>query len=248
VNEPLFVFGGGRLGAALARVSRTPTRVFSPTPRPHAGLWLRWTATDRLPEVDGAHVCLALAPRGAADAGPLYREVVPDLVRDAWRLGAARVTVCGPAGRGDPVADAFAPQRIDARSAILRLGALFGVDDRCLWPLVVALREKGTARLPRGVPATRWLWLEDAARAALRVGPGVHTLLGHEAMDLDAIGDRLVARFGGACSRTLFGDAACAPALRSLAGEPDDWESLELGERLSVGVWVAKLPGLRRGR
>lgn len=245
----LLVLGGGRLGAAIARAATVPARVLSPTPRPHAGLWQRWSAGEPIP-VERARVVVAVAPRTPSEALPLYRDQLPRLVAEAWRGGAERVTVCGPAGRGHPVADAFVEgvARLPPRTVVLRVGALFGTDDASLWPLVTALREHGTVRLPGGVPPTRWLWLDDAARAAHRLDAGHHTLLGHEQLTPEAFGERLVARFGGTCRPALWGRAACVPELEALRGEADDWERAGLGERLSVGAWVAKLPGLRRGR
>ena len=95
----LVVFGGGRLGAAVARHAvGSRVVVASRTPRPHAGLWRAWEP-GRAPgvPVSGARVVFAL---GGPDAVTLWERDLARLVEDAWRDGAASVAVCGPAGRG----------------------------------------------------------------------------------------------------------------------------------------------------
>jgi hypothetical protein len=241
----------------IARQAAAGRRVVvaSRTPRPHAGLWRRWDAAAGLPvPVEGATVVLALAPAPREAPGRLWTDAVPRLATEAWRGGAAAVVVCGPAGEGEAGVDAFARgvARLSAapRTAVVRFGPLFGMDDRCVWPLVTALREHGVIRLPRGLPPIAPLTLDDAARAvlALAAHPGDRTLLGPERLTTEVLGARIVARFGGRWTWRLWGGTGDVDRLRAWERARDDWDDARLGPRQTVSSWAAKLPGLRRGR
>lgn len=249
----LVVFGGGHLGAAVARHAATDrVLVASRTPRPHAGLWRAWDAESgpRLP-LDGARVVFAL---GGPDGATLWPSTLPRLVLAAWRDGAASVTVCGPAGRGEPGLDAFergleglggAP-----RTTVVRFGALVGIDDGCLWPLVTAVRERGVAKLPRGLAPFAPLLLDDAARAVHRLADagGTHTLLGPDRLSVEDLGARVVDRFGGRWTHALWGSPPYAARLRAWEALPDAWDDARLGPRTAIATWITRLPGLRRKR
>jgi len=255
---PLVVLGGGRLGAAVARQGAGAGRavlVASPTPRPHAGLWRRWTAGEplRMP-LEGSAVCVALSPRSARDAAELWGQTVPRLALQAWREGAATVTVCGPAGSGEVGLDAFAggleALRAAPRTTVVRFGPLFGVDDDCVWPIVTAVRQSGVARLPRGAPLSWPLLLEDAGRAvtALLGAGGEHVLRGPQRLRTEDIGDAVIARFGGSWTWRWWGRASQPERLLAWSDMTDSWDDDRLGARLPLATWIGKLPGLRRRR
>jgi hypothetical protein len=255
---PLVVLGGGRLGGAVARQGAAAGRsviVASPTPRPHAGLWRRWSAGEplRVP-LEGATVCVALSPRTARDAGEVWGRTVVRLALQAWREGATAVTVCGPAGSGEPGLDAFdaglEALRAAPRTTVVRFGPLFGVDDGCVWPIVTAIRQSGVARLPRGAPASWPLLLDDAGRAVtvLLGAGGEHVLRGPERLRTEDIGDAVTARFGGSWAWRWWGGPPQPARLLAWSDMPDTWSDARLGARLSLATWIGKLPGLRRKR
>jgi uncharacterized protein YbjT (DUF2867 family) len=254
----LVVFGGGRLGAAVARqASLAGSRVIvaSRTPRPHTGLWRRWEAGDplRMP-IAGARVCIALGPVGGADPGELWETQVPRLALAAWRAGAASVTVCGPAEGDDPGIVRFTrglgQLSVAPQTTVLRYGPLFGVDDGCVWPLVSALRQKGVARLPRGIPPSWPLWVEDAARAVLRTwdSGAVRVLRGPERIGMEEVGAAITTRFGGRWVWRWWPGDRHLSRVRAWGELPEDWDEPRLGPRQPLATWAEKLPGLRRRR
>lgn len=255
---PLVVFGGGHLGSAVARQGAASGRsvlVASPTPRTHSGLWQRWTSDlpVRVP-MRGATVVIALSPRTQRDAPAVWGHVVPQLAASAWREGAMAVTVCGPAGQGEPGLDAFQrgvdELRTAPRTTIVRFGPLFGVEDNCVWPIISDIRQSGVARLPRGAPATWPLFLEDAARATLKLtgAGGEFVLHGPEQLGMDDIGTVIVRRFGGRWAWRWWGGPAHPARLRAWSEVRDTWSDSRLGPRQTLATWVGKLPGLRRKR
>ncbi len=264
-TEPLagvVVFGGGLLGAAIGRRAAADGHrvvVASPTPRSHAGMWCRWREGDamKLPLM-GARVCFALGPAPGADGAALWGTALPRAVLAAWRGGAASVTVCGPAGSADgqePGIDAFhmalAPLLVLApRTTVLRFGPLFGVDDACAWPLLSALRQRGVARLPRGLPATFPLATEDAARAVLRSWDmgGQRVLRGADRIGMAEVGEALTRRFGGRWVWRWWPGDRHAARLRAWEHLSDDWDDAALGARQPFTTWLERLPGLRRKR
>ncbi len=256
--SPLVVFGGGHLGGAVARHDASAGRsviIASPTPRTHPGLWRHWSAAEPLRlKLEGATVCIALSPRHPREAVELWGHAVPRLAGEAWRDGAASVTVCGPAGRGEPGLDAFergvADLRGMPRTTVVRFGPLVGADDACVWPIISAIRQRGLARLPRGAPPSWPLLLEDAARAVLALtdAGGEHVLRGPERLGLDDIGNIVTARFGGQWTWRWWGGLAQPKRLRIWSEMDDTWNDDRLGARQTLSTWVGKLPGLRRKR
>ncbi len=254
----LVVFGGGHLGAAVARHAASAGQrvlVCSPTARSHAGLWRAWSADAGLGlPLDGAQVLFALSPRRARDAEELWGATLPRLALKAWSQGAAAVTVCGPAGVGEPGIDAFGrgvEQLLRApRTTVVRFGPLVGVDDDCVWPLVTELRERGLVRLPRGLPASAPLLLDDAARAALRLADagGDHTLRGPEVLRTEDLGEIVTGRFGGRWGWRWWGGGREVARLRAWERLPDRWDDERLGPRQTLSAWIGRLPGLRRKR
>jgi hypothetical protein len=177
--------------------------------------------------------------------------VLPRVVEHALRAGVDRVTICGPFGRGLPALDAFDRAARDlARPGVTvaRLPALFGTDDRLAWPLVQAIDDRGMARIPRGLPASWPLWVEDAARAALALPEGDHTLRGPQRMEFEEIAETVVAAVGGRWGWRLFGGRAGAPRLAAQVRIPDHWDEVRLGARTLLSAWLGRLPRARRRR
>lgn len=250
----LVVLGGGLLGSAVANAGAAlgyRVTVASPTARAHAGLWRAWNADQPLPRLRGADLVVALSRLPAARPEGWSRTLTR-VAQEARTAGARAVVVCGPAGRGAPDLDAFdaAVPDLSAVAAVARFGVLAGVGDRCVWPLIQALRTSGVARVPRGLPASRALLVPDAARAVLRLlgRREVRTLIGPEALRLEDIADRMVARFGGRHTAPWWGGNQHAGHLRAWENLPDDWEDGVFGPRGTLPGWIAGLPGLRRKR
>lgn len=248
------VLGGGLLGAAVARAASASggrVVVASRTPRAQAGLWRRLdvAAPDKGLVPVGGRVVVALAP-GPGEPLTLWSEGLPRLVAWAHREGAATVVVCGPAGRGAPDVDAFSEgaAAIAGHAAVLRFGPLFGQDDPCVWPVLKAIRESGAAAIPRGLPRLAPLFVDDAARAALRLPSGDHVLRGPAELDATEIGDAIVRRFGGRWRRAWWTSRSTRRRLDAQAALPDRWDEDRLGARLSLAAWIERLPGLRRRR
>jgi NAD(P)-dependent dehydrogenase (short-subunit alcohol dehydrogenase family) len=133
----VLVVGGGLLGGAIARLASSEGArvvVTSRTPRSHAGLWRR-LEPERPLGAKGARVFFALGPRPRENA-EVWSAVLPKLVAAAWREGATRVTVCGPAGTGDAGVDAFARGLGQlggaSRTGVVRFGPLYGAEDACV--------------------------------------------------------------------------------------------------------------------
>lgn len=243
------VVGGGFLGAAVARhASARGARVLvcSRTPRPHAGMWQAYDAANgRLRVPSGARVFVAMAP-GPAEGLECWTQHLPRAVASAWRQGARSVTVCGPAGDVGAFGEGVAHGA--GRVTVVRVGPLFGNDDACIWPHIRALRERGVARFPKGIPPIPLLWVEDAARAIWRVEEGDHVLRGERVLDAAAMGEAITARFGGRWAWRLWGAKTGLARLRAQSGLPDAWDPVALGARTPFTSWVERLPGLRRKR
>ncbi len=256
----VLVLGGGVLGAAIARYAfsqRARVTVGSRNARPHAGLWRRIDL--RKPPAGlfspGMRVFLAFAPDPGALS--LWSEAMPVLVRHAWNMRVSAVTVCGPAGQGHPVIDAFAQgaRQLDRRTVVVRLPVLFGAGDTLVSPLVAAVRDREVARVPAGMPPLWPLWVEDAARAVWRLGAAdvrTHragaadlTLRGPERLHLEDVARSVAEALGGRAGRRLFGGREHLARLRAQENAQDDWDEDLLGERTRVGVWLGRLPRSR---
>lgn len=241
------VIGGGQVGAALARLlaaARVQVTVASLTERAHAGLWTRWDAlSDRVEALlrrSGAAPRVWIAAGGGR--GGVDEAAVRGLVLALGSAGVRQVTAVRPLGEDAPLGDA----------TVVTVGPLFGTADTCVSPLLPALRAGRGVRLPRGLPASRPLYAEDAARAILRLGAtgGRHRLVGPEVVTAPELARALTARFGGKVgARWLGGLPAGAEQVCRLSVEgPDEWDGQALGERLSLGEWIERLPGPRPRR
>jgi hypothetical protein len=260
MSEPLLVLGGGTVGRAVAAAERGPVIVASRTEGARAGLWVRADLSD-----DGAllpwpcRVVCAVAP-GAREApgGAWSTALLARLARYAGR--AVPVTVVGPAGAGHPVLDAFDRFARAARERgcrVLRVGPVFGADDRLAWPIATALRAGKVARIPAGSPRARVVAAGDVARVALAEAgaPGEDfTICGPEPLDLPTMADVLVGRFGGRWQTTSWrpgwpgspwraDEWARASAHVEVAGA---WNSTAWGSQTPFSGWVQGLAGMRR--
>ncbi len=263
------VLGGGLLGAAVARRANaggSTVTVASRNPRQHPGLWRRLVLDDvqpadlaglfaadvgRAPCSAPAPVHLVWAVSFADDDPRIPGKVLPRVVEHALRAGVARVTLCGPAGRGLPGLDAFdraVRELVRPGVRVARVPALFGTGDRLAWPLVQAIDDRGVARIPRNLPAGWPLWVEDAARAALALGDGDHTLRGPQRMEFQELAEAVVAAAGGRWGRRLFGGRGGAARMEAQVRIPDHWEDRRLGARTSLSAWLKRLPRARRRR
>lgn len=259
------VLGGGLLGAAVARkatASGSTVTVASRTPRQHPGLWRRLVLDDVQPaDLAGlfpagpgrapAPVHLVWAVSFPDDDARLPGTVLPRVVEHALRAGVARVTVCGPAGRGLVGLEAFdraARELVRPGVTVARLPALFGTDDRLVWPLVQAIDDRDVARIPRNLPASWPLWIEDAARAALALGDGDHTLRGPQRMEFHEIAGTVVAAVGGRWGWRLFGGRRGAARMEAQVRIPDHWDDRLLAPRSLLSAWLGRLPRARRRR
>lgn len=249
------VLGGGVVGGAIARAAAASHRVVvaSPTPRPHAGLWRAWELGARAPSgTADADVWVAIRPSSRATKD--WPEARRELVRCLWIGGAATVTLLLPAG-ADPREDqpVLADGGPGGRAlTVLRVGPAWATDDRCVGPVLRALKAGRVAHHPRAIRGARALAVDDLARAALRLAGagGRHTLLGATPIDGATIAATLVERFGGRCAERWIGglDAVDRSWLRLQADLPDEWDEGRLGARTSFARWVDRLPGPRRQR
>ena len=207
-DQPLsggvLVVGGGVVGAAVARVAaRTrPVIVGSRTPRAHAGLWRRYDLRDPLPADLPADTCVIVAASAP-------EEQIAAFVRRAGR----RVVTLGA--------------RVSGASASLLVSPAWDLHERSLQPVLDAMRQGQTGRLPRGLPFRRWIWAEDAARAALDLRDGEHLAV-QGPVSLDGAGScgALALRERGTCG---------VHWLRSVTvpADPgrDDWDDARWGVR-----------------
>lgn len=203
----IFVVGGGVTGAAVARVAaRTgPVLVGSRTPRAHAGLWLRFdVAKDPLPALpDGARVVVAIHDADPALVGALARRArrpVTWLARgDQPALPGVRVLRCSPA---------------------------WDLHERSLSPVIEAMRQGHTGRLPRGLPPRRWTWAEDLARVATDPDAADVDVQGPALLDGAGIAAALVARERGTCGFTWSRSKPVPPD-----PDRDGWDDARWGAR-----------------
>lgn len=254
-DGPVVLFGGGTLGAAVARLASSagrPVVVASRTPRGHPGWWRRWRAGEAehlawLPP--RATVIVALGPGPRESAEPAWGRGLAALLGRLLTYRPARVLVCGPARGDEPSIATFEgtvrAQPVDA----LRLPPLFGVGDGPVASAAAALRAQKPISVGE-LPAVRWLCADDAARVALTLEAGVGEVevSGPQPLRPAEVAALLVARFGGRCRAPLWGTGiAAAPAARLVAWSslPDQW-SERWGERTALDAWVERLPGPRR--
>lgn len=249
----LVVFGGGLLGAAVARVATAAgarVTVASRTPRAHAGMWRAVRVVKGTPFPAwiprDARVVVALAPgpgeRPESAWGPDTEKLVRALAR-----GGRPVVVSGPLAPA-PAFDTLAGDDV----TVVRFAPLFGVGDRSTAPLVRALRDRGAGQTPRRPPTVPLLWADDAARALLALDGGRHRFAGPERIDATALSAALVARYGGEVTPSAWGRAGWdADALALAAATPDDadpWDDTRFGPRTTLLAWAERLPGPRRRR
>lgn len=205
----ILVIGGGVIGAAVARVAARsgPVMVASLTPRPHAGLWLRFdVARDPIPPDLPQEARIVIAIGGAEP------RATQDLIAHTSRA----VTVI-LAGIGPPTPGA----------ASVRTSPAWDLHERSLQPVLDAMRRGGTGRLPRGLPLRKWIWAEDVARVALDLrGQEQVQIHGPLALDGAGVAAALAARERGICGVSWFRSVSVPPD-----PERDDWDDARWGQR-----------------
>ncbi len=258
VSGDSLVIGGGLVGGALARAEIAAGRrvtIASRLPRDQAGLWRRFHIGDE-PVWRGhpERVFVAVAPQRGEVASATWG---PPLVKLIARLAPSPVVLVGPTGRGEAALDAFdrvvGELSIVTRVAVLRVPPIFGAEDRLCWPAASELRVGAVARVPRSLPDTRPLALEDIVRVATRLcgQGGDWSLGGAEHLDLPTMMAALVARFGGTWRTRWTLGAWRADELRrarAQSGVPGEWDDERFGPRTSFATWAGRLPGPTRRR
>lgn len=261
-SHPLVVFGGGTLGAAVARLGASrgaAVTVASRTPREHAGWWrhhaiggpepLGWVPSE-------ACVVVAIGPgddeRGALVWGPALAAWLPRL----RTLRPSAIVVVGPAGLGDGGLNEFEQSARVARSlgaAVVRLPALLASGSGWAGTLAAGLRGGVRPRVSTALPAARALVVEDAARAVLaELGEERDvTVTGAERLTAAEVVAALCARYGQEVRGRLLGAGVSRDTrqrLEAQAGLEDRWDEGRYGVRTSLAAWVDRLPGPRRRR
>lgn len=200
----VFVVGGGVVGAAVARVAARSRSVMvgSRTPRAHAGLWRCYDLRDPLPS-DLPEEPFVIVAASAPE------EHIAAFVRRAGR----RVVTLGV--------------RVPGAAASVLVSPAWDLHERSLQPVLDAMRQGRTGRLPRGLPFRRWIWAEDLARAALDLRDGEHLAIqGPVSLDGAGICGALALRERGTCG---------VDWLRSVTvpADPgrDDWDDARWGTR-----------------
>jgi hypothetical protein len=246
------VLGGGVLGAAVARVATAGgarVTVGSRTQRPQVGWWRRFELEDKafpawIPR--DVRVVVALGPAPAEAPAKTWGAAMVRLVGGLAR-GGRPVTLCGPIG--DDAFEGVVRGVMEAR--VLRFAPLFAVEDRVTQWAATSLREGRRVRVPSGLPRSAPLWAEDAARVVLSGAGDELTLRGPEVMEVGAVLDALVLRYGGVWQTGWVGAPWTASERRRAAAAaeaPDVWDDSRFGPRLPFASWADRLPGPRRRR
>lgn len=237
---PAWVIGGGPLGAAIARLLAAqdrPVVVASRTARPHAGLWRHLELSAPNPVPAEAEVWIAAGPHGSLSGEALWGELLP-----RWLKGRsfAKLTLCGPAGQGEPNVDAF--MRLAASlpmpANIIRFSWIFSNDDALFGAMLSRIRARQTLIVPRNLPPLWPLWVEDAARAALSLS-GAHTLRGPAAVRVEDVAQKLAGKSGGRWRYAWW--PTRLPPFAALPAD-DGWPEPQLGSRTSLEMWLERLP------
>lgn len=258
VRGDSLVIGGGLVGAAMARAEVAAGRrvtVASRHARDHAGLWRQFHVGDE-PVWRGhpERVFIAVAPGSTEKASAVWGESLAKLIA---RMAPSPVVLLGPAGVGEPSLDAFdalvGRLSIVTRVAVLRVPPLFGAEDRLIWPAACALRVGAVATVPRSLPVTRPLAVDDVVRAAQHLcgDGGDWSLAGAEHLDIPTLIAGLQARFGGQWrTRWTLGPWRADELRRARAqsGVHGEWDDERFGSRTSFATWAARLPGPTRRR
>ena len=88
----------------------------------------------------------------------------------------------------------------------------------------------------------------EAARAALALGVGDHTLRGPQRMEFEEIAATVVGAVGGRWGWRLFGGRGAAPRMEAQVRIPDHWDDSCLEPRTLLSAWLGRLPRARRRR
>lgn len=254
------MFGGGALGAAVARLATSggaSVTVASRSAREHAGWWRGYLigGAPRLHWVpEGADVVVAVGPGagevGAITWGPAFAAWLSQLADQ--RLNA--LVVAGPAGLGGGGLDAFEQSSRAARdlgAAVVRLPALLALGSGWVGTLAASLRSGHRPTVSTALPSARVLVAEDAARVVLaELGGGRDVVAtGSAAVSAASFVAALSRRYGHEVRARLFGTGLSRDVRARLAAQEaldDRWQDDRYGPRLSMEGWVERLPGPRR--
>lgn len=259
-GTPLVIFGGGALGAAVARLAAsrgTPVTVASRTPGDHPGWWLHHRAGSPAPLgwlPPRASVVVAISPTGREPAAETWGAPLAEWLPRLRALKPPSVVVAGPAGLGGGGIEAFDRTSRVARElgfSVVRLPALLATERGWAGSLAAELRRGVAARVSAALPDTRALAAEDAARVVLALGgePEDVTVTGPTRLRAADVIAALGARYGVAPRARLFGTGLGAEVRARLAAQadlPDSWDEPRFGPRASLAVWVDRQPGPRR--
>lgn len=261
-SRPLVVFGGGTLGAAVARLAASrgaAVTVASRTAREHAGWWrhhaiggpepLGWVPAE-------AGVVVAVGPRdderGAVVWGPALAGWLPRL----RTLRPSAILLVGPAGLGEGGLNEFEQSARVARSlgaAVVRVPPLLSAGSGWAGTVAAGLRAGARPRVSTAIPDARALVVEDAARAVLAElgGEADVTVSGVERLGAADVVAALTARYGQEVRGRLLGSGLSRDTrdrLEAQAGIEDLWDEARYGARSSLAAWAERLPGPRRRR
>ncbi len=260
MSPPFIVFGGGALGAAVARLATSggaSVTVASPSAREHAGWWrgYRIGGTSRLDWVpEGADVVIAVGPGagevGSTTWGPAFAGWLSELAGQRPRA----VLLAGPAGVGGGGLDAFEQSSRTALglgAAVVRFPALLALGSGWVGSLAASLRSGQRPRVSTALPSARALVADDAARVVLaELGGGRDVVAtGSSAVSAASLVAALSRRYGHQVRGRLFGTGLSRDVIARLAAQEaldDRWDEDRYGTRLSMDTWVERLPGPRR--
>ena len=256
--RPVVVFGGGGLGSAVARLAAArgaPVTVASRHAAEHVGWWRHTVVGGDAPLgwlPARAEVIVAIGP------GPRELEAEtwsPAVVKWLGRLRALRpagVVLAGPAGAG-PAFAACAAEVLRGGGAVVRVPPLLAAGTGWAGTIAAELRSGTSPRVGTGIPDSRALAADDAARVVLAevVGSREVVVTGPAKLPAAAVVAAISARYAVPVRTRLFGTGLPREALLRLQREvslTDRWDEERYGPRLSLAAWVDRLPGPRRRR
>ena len=250
---------GRLLGRALAKRGDQVT-LLSPRPVDEPLLWIAGDAVSgqglRVALEGADAVVFAAAGRKGKAIEEIGAKGAEQVCRAVERAGIQRYVLVGPSNSGTRSrarhlqAHAFAldscVKRMSGVTAV-QIPALFGEGDHLVTPWLERARMGRAIHLHHARLVIRPLWVGDARRLLLAAVDGELpprvSVQGPERLTVGALADVFCARFS--VGRSALGIArrpgpdAIACLKEQLEGR-DDWDSLELGERMTPARWLAQ--------